>query len=326
MNWPDKASLLHNVPAADYHADSFGEVPTASRSCLHTLLTVSPKHAAAEHPRIPGEKRRRTTKAMDTGSLVHALLLGGEESLAIVEAGDFRTKAAQEKRDAALAAGLVPICRPEYDHVRRITSRLQDEILAILADLVGETLGLAWRDLAKEVTCLWWEEDSRERVWNAQAGVEMVSGDLVRCRARLDLSLVSVGLLADLKIVTKGYAVAEPFIREMNSERSSHAMQAAMYLRGFEAVHPELAGRTQFVFLRVEIEPPYAVLAIPVGRGMRQLGDDRLNRALAMWSRCLGSGVWPGPRATVAEVEPWAFEREMQRRAEDEAEGGEHEA
>lgn len=322
LPWPSKPTLLHAVSAADYRADLHGDVPTASRSCLHTLLTVSPRHAAAEHPRLPGLKVKKSSKAMDAGALVHALLLGGEEQIVIVEEKNFLKESAIAKRNEALAAGLVPICRPQYQEVAAITHRLALEILDVAADLAGVTgshwqgckadagdapctckpAGLAWRDLAKEVTCLW-NEDLVPFAPDA--------GETVRCRARFDLALISHGIVFDLKTVTKGYAVADPFIRAMNSEQSSLPMQAAFYQRGFEAVHPELAGRSRFIFLRVEIRPPYTVLAIEAGGSIRQLGEDRLNRALPGWARCLESGVWPGPQPVIAQAEPWAIQKEL---------------
>lgn len=304
LPWPNKPTLLHGVPAVDYHADLFGDVPTASRSVLHTLLTVSPRHAAAEHPRLLGEKAEKSSPAMSTGSLVHALLLGGEESIVIVEAKDFRTDAARAKRDDALAAGRVPICRPEYDGMQAIVGRLKGEILAVVADLAGLPF-LGWRELAREVTCLW------EDVLDVPFDEQTIPVRTVRCRARFDLALIQYGIILDPKVVTKGYAQADTFIRQMNSEQSSLPMQAAFYQRGFEAVHPELAGRSRFVFLRVEIKPPYTVLAIEAGGSIRQLGEDRLNRALPGWARCLESGVWPGPAAVIAQAEPWAIQKEI---------------
>lgn len=331
MNWPAEPCILEGVPAADYHADLHGDVPTLSRSVAHTLITASPLHAAAEHPRLPGLKARRATKEMDLGSLTHALLLGGEEQLLIVEADNFRTKAAQDARDVAQERGLTPICRPLYQEVSGIVHRLQFEICEVISKMIAEQEGwvsveamglIPWSDFGRELTVLWEEDCFRPCVLDGPEN-GMPTPDVVRCRARLDLFLAQHGIIADVKVVSSGYANARKFIRQLNSEDDSGAMQAASYSRGVEAALPHLAGRTKFVFLRVEVSPPYAVVPIVVPEGMRSLGEARWLRGVAGWAKCMASGVWPGPGPAVAHVESWAAEREMERQAEGGGDAGE---
>lgn len=315
MNWPAEPCILEGVPAADYHSDSFGDVPTLSRSVAHTLITASPLHAAAEHPRLPGLKAKRATKEMDLGSLVHALLLGSEESIVIVEADNFRTDKAKIARDEAIVRGLTPICRPLYQEVSGIVHRLQFEICNAIDEvrLLSEPSTDAWQptkwsDFGRELTVLW---EEREKPPTLAGPADWWPLD-TRCRCRLDLFLPQYGIIADAKVVSSGYANARKFIRQLNSEDDSGAMQAASYSRGVEAALPHLAGRTRFVFLRVEVQPPYAVVPILVPEGMRSLGEARWLRGVAGWAKCMASGVWPGPGPAVAHVESWAMEREKE--------------
>lgn len=308
--WPPEPMFLENVPASEYHRDAFGDVPTLSRSVAHTLITASPLHAAGEHPRLPGLKAEKESAAMSLGSLVHALLLGGEESIVIVEADNFRTTRAQVARDEAIFYGKTPICRPLYQEVAAIVHVLQFEICAALSAVLGDGLvgELVWADFGREITVLW-----EEPMANALAAHPPTD---VRCRARLDLFLAQYGIIADVKVVSSGYANARKFIRQLNSEDDSGAMQAASYSRGVEAALPHLAGRTRFVFLRVEVQPPYAVVPILVPEGMRSLGEARWARGVAGWAKGLASGAWPGPEPAVAHVESWAHDREAQIQAE----------
>jgi hypothetical protein len=86
-----------------YHADPT-EVPSLSYSVAKILLTESPMHAYYYHPRLGGHVREQT-KAMGKGQVIHKLLLGIGADIVVVRADNFRTKAAQELRDAAIAAG-----------------------------------------------------------------------------------------------------------------------------------------------------------------------------------------------------------------------------
>jgi len=311
MNWPGEPCLLEGVSADDYHQDRFGDVPTLRRSVAHTGIIVDWLHAAAEHPRLPGTVVAKQSKSMDLGSLVHCLLLGGEEGLVVLPAkySDFRTDAARALRDGAYEEGKVPILAEAYEEAATACEILKPEICRAIEAVFGfVSVSVLWSEFGRELTCLWEEE--------AATVDEMVNIHHVRCRARFDLYWPPAALLADLKVVTSGYASASKFIRGLNSEEDSGAMQAGSYLRGLEACHPELAGRTTFVFLRVEPYPPHSVVAIPVGRGMRELGERRWLRGVAGWAECMASGVWPGPSPVVAEVETWAVERELRHQME----------
>jgi hypothetical protein len=78
------------------------ETPRLSPSVASILLRRSPLHAWHYH-RLLGGVRREPTASMENGTLLHHLVLVGGDSdkLAIIDAENFRTKAAQELRDAA---------------------------------------------------------------------------------------------------------------------------------------------------------------------------------------------------------------------------------
>lgn len=320
MDWPSKPVLLPGVPAASYHRDAFGDVPTLSRSIAHMGITVSWRHAAAAHPRLAGTITRRESEEMDLGSLVHALLLGGLETIDVHDVPDWRGKRA-DLRDGSRAAGKVPIKLGDFQRAAEACEILKPAICQAVEDVLGGpgeeyiVLGgdlspvethIRWSDFGRELVALWEEEPLRGMAFEG----ELLS---VRCRARWDLFLPGAALIADLKVVTGGrWAQAAPFVRQLNTEADSGAMQASSYLRGLAAVHPETAGRGTFVFLRAEPYPPYSVVPIVVTEGLRQLGEERWMRGVAGWAKCMASGVWPGPGVAYAQAESWAVERELQ--------------
>src|SRR5690606_29585641 len=119
---PDEGRLVQ-MDADTYYADPCPE-PSLSQSIAHVLLAKSPLHAWLQHPRLGG-KARAATKAMDEGSLVHALLLGQDDQIVEVDADSWRTNAAKEQRDAARAEGKIPVLAGELDDVRTAVNAIR---------------------------------------------------------------------------------------------------------------------------------------------------------------------------------------------------------
>jgi hypothetical protein len=92
------------------------------------------------------------------------------------------------------------------------------------------------------------------------------------------------------------------------------AIQAHAYQRAVAAVEPESEGRTSFLFLFAEIEPPYCVTPIECGGTLRALGENRWQRAVRIWSDCLRTDRWPGyaEEIVTAEAPAWALAQEME--------------
>src|SRR3990167_3196210 len=78
--------------------------PSLSASVAHLLLTRSARHAWLAHPRLNPAWAPEATEQTDLGTLEHALLLEQDDSrLVVVEADDWRAKAARLARDEARA-------------------------------------------------------------------------------------------------------------------------------------------------------------------------------------------------------------------------------
>lgn len=280
---PDEGRLVQ-MDADTYYADPCPE-PSLSQSIAHVLLAKSPLHAWLQHPRLGG-KARAATKAMDEGSLVHALLLGQDDQIVEVDADSWRTNAAKEQRDAARAEGKIPVLAGELDDVRTAVNAIRLQL-----DLLGMKL-----DGASELTALWTEyaED----------------GTPVRCRARLDHWIKSRGLIIDLKKSRS----AHPKACVKHVEEYGYSIQHAAYTRAVVAAHPELAGRVEFRFAFFELEEPYCLTPAKLSGEFIELGQARWRRAVNIWAECLRNNKWPGYADHVVTLDPppWAVAQEME--------------
>lgn len=276
-----------DVTLEQYHADPCA-TPSLSQSLSHTMLTESPAHAYLKHPKLglKAEEPDDPTAAMLRGTLTHKLTLGKGADVVIVEAKDWRTKAAQEAKIAALANGQVPVLAHVYAEV-------DAAVKAILAKLADRGIIL---DGQSEVAVEWTEEIDPER--------------RVLCRAMLDhLAMRSAPVVYDLKTISG----AHPMKCAARAYDMGYDIQAHAYRSAVRKLYPEHVGREDFVFIFAETTPPYAVtLARPNGE-MEQLGRSRWERALLSWYNCLTFDKWPEYTEEIVHLAPppWAMAKEM---------------
>ncbi|MFA7295682.1 MAG: PD-(D/E)XK nuclease-like domain-containing protein [Dehalococcoidia bacterium] len=277
------ARILDITPAA-YHADARGGdgPPSLSSSLAGVLLARSPLHAHAAHPRLGGVKRS-STEDMDEGTIVHALVLGkGVESVAVIDGFDnFKKAAAQELRDAAIAAGKTPVLARKFEEIRAKATRIRGQLAGLGLPLDG----------VSELAIEWTEETE--------------SGPIV-CRAMLDHVRANRTHILDLKKCRD--ASIEGFTKSVGSY--GYDVQAAAYTRALAAVYPETAGRAEFLFAAVELDAPYAVGIYNPAGDMREIGLRRWRRACELWGRCLRDNEWPGYGAGFVGLPRWMAIRE----------------
>src|SRR6516162_8083107 len=108
---------IYTMTAAEYHGDPV-ETPSLSASIATILIQQSALHAKFAHPRLTENPVREEARHMDTGSICHALMLEGENLAVVIDAENYRTKAAQEARDEARLAGKWPILVHEMTEVK----------------------------------------------------------------------------------------------------------------------------------------------------------------------------------------------------------------
>lgn len=319
MIWRPGLYSAEQVPESVYHADAFGDVPTLSRSTAAELVNDSPADAWDHHPQLGALVKRKVTREMELASLVHSLLLGsGPEFVTLPDRyADFKKNAAIAMRDHAREEGKIPILFREAEEAVALASRLRPQVEAWTGPLLNAQ---------REVTVLWEEKGEvplppgfGERCFecgqiapnnspgHCRTCDLLVSGGFVRCRARMDLWVPdhpAGPTIFDLKIVE---SAGEAFERSMTAHGLD--IQAAVYPRAMERVHPELAGRINFVFLLCRKDGRYVVPVTP-SRSALALGVSRWERAVARWAGALASGDWPGPAPRVLEIKPWQHEAE----------------
>jgi PDDEXK-like domain of unknown function (DUF3799) len=275
------ARVLDYSPG-EYHRDPL-ETPSLSQSIAHTLISKTPLHAWSEHPRL-GNQRREPTKAMNAGQIIHRHLLGKGGEFEVIQADNYRTKLAQEQRDEALASHRIPVLQREHEEYVGMLETIQANVQACGIHLTGES----------EVQIAWEEAGSLGPVL---------------CRGMLDHVLVDQGIIYDVKKCESAHPRA--ISRSMMSY--GYPIQHAAYCSALAKLRPDLEGRIDFVFVFIEIEPPYAVFAGRPNGMLRELGDMQWGRAVRLWEHCLATNTWNGygPDIGVIEAPAWAMSAEM---------------
>jgi hypothetical protein len=282
MTTPD-ACLLPPMSARAYHADPC-DVPSLSASCAKKLLSESPLHAWLSHPKLGGQ-RSAPTEAMRRGSLLHALILEDGAGVVKIDADSYRTAAAKAQRDAAEAAGDVPVLASEYADAVAVADDVCVQLLAMGVCLDGESeVGIEWR-----------EESAR--------------GPIV-CRGRMDHVWLHRSVVLDLKTCDN----ANPATIGKRCYDLGYDVQRAAYVSALRKLRPGTDPRFLFVFVEeLPAGAPQRAIVQPVelDADFCAIGEKRWRRAVETWAACTESGVWPayGEAGTVVDVSAprWAL-------------------
>jgi hypothetical protein len=266
------------VSFEDYLADCAPEA-SLSRSTIMDLLYKSPRHAWFNHPRLnPDYEQEDSEEKFDIGTAAHSLFLQGIDRAEIVEAKDWRTKEAKEKRDAARASGLIPLLSHQYDDVVSMVNAAQlslhkSEIsLSILGD--GDS----------ELTYIWQEGETWFRI----------RPDWISSDRKTILDYKTTGKLAN----------PEDFVRSVTAY--GYDVQEALYKRGVSKV---CGTRPNFTFMVQETYPPYLCSFIELDLQFQDMGESKVRTGTKIWRECMASGKWPGYPSTIYTLEPpaWAL-------------------
>jgi hypothetical protein len=275
------AHRIH-ISEDDYHADQLGQEygPSLSNSIAKVLLDKSPAHAYAQHPRLGGV-RKDSTKTFDAGKLAHKLILGKGAELLVVDAKDWKKKAAQTARKEARASGKIPALVGDYKTATKAAQVVREKLARLGIDLVGES--------ELQVT---WEER------RPHGGV--------RCRGMLDHVELPGGraVIYDLKTTrdSKPSAISNSVIRY------GYDTQRAAYTRALEQLYPGLGpADVDFMFIFAETVEPFAVTVGRLDDVLRERGEERWVRAVDIWDECLRFDAWPEYASSIVEIAapPW---------------------
>ena len=286
MTKPDSAAQgspsarrIVGLPAFDYHAMRALSASGAwllSEECAAKFLWRSPWNPLYE----PEAKTE-----FDLGVAAHLAVLEPQrqaDSVVLIEAGDYRTTKARETRDAARAAGKVPLLPYQFDIVRAIAGSIRAHPIASQAFNGGDAeLTLTWDDPATGV----------------------------RCKARPDYLPAHGRWLIDLKTA----ASANPRAWRDQAYRLGYHARAAWYLDGAAAVLGAMP--EEYWFVIVEKEPPYLVSVTTFDEEALEWGRVANCKACELFARSAATNDWPGyrqpgqnrERAFRLRLPPWAL-------------------
>lgn len=262
---PLTQGLFYDIPASIYHADPC-PTPSLSSGAARTLLSKSAAHVQMENVRLGG-KKRETTSAMETGSLVHAILaMTADDEIDVGDFADYRTNAAKEWRDTTRAAGKIPVLQADWDAAI--------DCAQVVRKRAAEGLTSSPFDgcARPEVTAIWQEGETY-------------------CRARYDVLHVDEHKNATIWDWKSTADVSDRGI-ERSIAKYRYDIQAAFYLRGLEALGfkvPQLS----FVFVFFETVAPYTVRRVVLSAEYLQQARKEVNEAIRLWQQCLASNSFP---------------------------------
>lgn len=256
---------VYDMPAEVYLADP---VPGGSLSASGARRLLPPSCPALfRHWADNGQEHKAE---FDFGHAAHRFVLGEGPDVMVIDADDWRTKAAREQRDEAYAAGLVPLLTADYAVVEAMAAALRAHPIASALFRPGGGV--------PEQSLFW--VDSPTGVWR---------------RSRLDWLPEDRSGRLNGRIVVPDYKTCRSASPE-HIERAMHdygyAQQAAAYLDGIHALN--LAVDAAFVFVFQEKTAPYLVtVAEPDAMALR-IGRDLNRQALDLYAECVATGRWPG--------------------------------
>ena len=256
-------------------AGGFLGVPFEKYAACHALnnsklkkILTSPAHFKFQYP---------DTSTLSFGRLYHELTLTPRQfdrNWAVYEG---KTRRGKEWENFRLTAGDKDIC----------TAKEKDDAQAI-ADAVRRTpIGKEYiRGKGHNEVTLIWEEE--------------IEGERLKLKCRLDRVALSdqgeTHALVDLKGTTAD--TKDAFARE--AARYHYEMQAAFYMRGWEAVTGQTLANHEFVFVAVE-KATRIVSAYWLPADALHAGRQKVDTALRRYVECKRTNHWPPPNHGRAE-------------------------
>lgn len=242
--------------------------PRLRQSTAKRLLQCSPAQVYGEL--VTGEHGSDApSNEMDKGSLLDALVFGGR-AIHVVEADDWRTKAAREARVAARVAGHIPALERDLEPLRSMAEACKRAISGL-----GIEMGAGLAD--------------------AQKRLEWYSSLDVACSGTPDLVCHKTRTILDLKCTAS--CNPEWLVRQIDNQHWD--LQAAAYS---EAVVWPLEESTEpyaYVLLAAERDGLRQVVAHDLDTLYVDVGRKKWLQAQQIWQECWASATWPGYQRTV---------------------------
>lgn len=270
----DQPGVYDGMSDATYHLDP---VPAGSLSSSGAKRLLPPNCPARfRHEQLHGRAPKR---AFDLGHVAHQKALGVGAEIVVVDAENWQTKAAREKRDEAYAAGNVPILAREDAEADAMAAAIRQHPVA--AALLNPTAG------KPEQSAFW--VDDRTGIWR---------------RARFDF------LRPDEVVDLKTCDSADEESIQKAIHRYRYHQQASFYLDAVRDLG--LSADPAFIFIFVEKAAPYLIHVVQLDGPSLAKGDELNRRAIDVYAECSRTGRWPGYASDITTISlpPYALRTE----------------
>ena len=268
---------IYEIPATEYHSDPCPE-PSLSASVARTLIDRSPLHAWMKHPKLGGKQEELEPARMSLGSAAHSVILEGDwNSIMFIDAKNFLTKAAKERRDQIIQAEGTPLLEKDRGTIEGMVAAFC-------------SAGIDRSGMETERTLIW-----QDRITEASTPIW--------CRSRVDL--LGDRLILDLKTT----AIPATPERWGRNQIWDYAMQCGFYRRGYQALK---GGKPPaFRFIVQETMAPYSVAQFAFDGAGLEYADYLADQAVWKWGECIKAQAWPSYAAgvNVMEAPYWVRER-----------------
>jgi hypothetical protein len=258
---------FYEIGIEDYHLD-----PCPSPSLNNSLISVflqAPAKARNQHPKLNPLWRGTNSNRFDLGSAAHKLLLGRGREISVLEFDDYRKNDAKDARDAARAAGLIPILGKDFDIASAMETAARRQIKEF------ELAGAFGSEGRSEMALLWLDSSG---AWG---------------RNLIDWSTDDLTEIWDYKTTDRSARPEDPGLG-VHVVSMGYDTQSAMQERGLTTLFPQLGGRIKFRLLFQETEPPYLISAVEPDAATMTMAHKKVDYAFNKFAECLKSGVWPG--------------------------------
>lgn len=254
---------VYDIPAETYHRDP---VVGGSLSASGAKKLMPPSCPALFKAWRDGGTEHKDV--FDFGRAAHQRVLGVGDPVVVVDADDWRGKAAREARDEARAAGATPILAKDDAVIEEMAAALRSHPMA--AALLDPDQGKA------EQALVW--QDRESGVW---------------CRALVDFLRHPVD---GQRLVVPDYKTAVAVDPDSISKALwsyGYYGQAGWYAEGAQALGLS-DGPPAFVLICQMKTPPYLVVCAQVHPDTVGWGHARNRKARDLYARCTERDVWPG--------------------------------
>lgn len=284
---------FHSISEEAYHADP-AITPSLSSGVLSKIVLGTLADAREAHPRLnPAYESADSTK-FDLGSVAHTLLLGKGQDIAVIDAEDWRTKAAKEARDEAIKQNKQPCLLSTYETAECMVATARDQLSADPAnrDAFNPRMGVP------------------EQV--AIAALDTLSGPIL-CRAMVDWqqNVVPTGnehalIVYDYKTFAPG-ADPENFVRYLFREaRDVQDPFYRMILAKLLMLDPQRD--IAFRFVVQSPKPPYLLSVIELDMQAAEFAFERAAWGMQQWAAANRDNAWPGYLPRTHYVSPPNYE------------------